>query len=271
VSLASLGASGLASVELPEPLNELLQVEAASKDDESAIRLTALRNESRAGSISIGALIPARDTDIWLRRGDAPREYRLSLRNPQVIIQIDVFGPIQVSLAGTPQRVYDFSSPRAIVLRPAQGIVDLDLSFLDVTRPGVTPQVPVRRLAFSRVNEFADRGVSVVRRLSTIVSGTVYMESLNGDKRQLRAGEALRFAEANGEIRMVRLEGDHVSLSFHGWVRGMQTGSEDTPRSLMPTWLEWLRARHGLTLLWGTTVYVFGLATAVVRWLKVPL
>jgi hypothetical protein len=35
--------------------------------------------------------------------------------------------------------------------------------------------------------------------------------------------------------------------------------------------LEWLRARHGLTLLWGTTAYVFGLATAVVRWFKVPL
>jgi hypothetical protein len=97
------------------------------------------------------------------------------------------------------------------------------------------------------------------------------MESLNGDTRQLRSGEPLRFGESNGEIRTVRLEPDHLSLSFHGWVRGMQTGSEETPRSLMPTWLEWLRARHGLTLLWGTTAYVFGLATAAVRWLKVPL
>jgi hypothetical protein len=270
VRLSSLGVSGLAGVELPPPLDQLLQAQAAG-DDGTALRLMAVESASRVGSISIGALVPARDTDVWLRRGDGAREYRLSLRNPQVVFQVDVVGPVQLSLAGMPPRVHDFVSPRAVVMRPAEGIVDVDLVFLDLARPGVTPQVPVRRLAFSRVDEFADRGLSIVRRLSTIVSGTLYMESLNGDTRQLRSGEPLRFGESIGEIRTVRLEPDHLSLSFHGSVRGMQTGSEDTPRSLMPTWLEWLRARHGLTLLWGTTVYLFGLATAVVRWLKVPL
>jgi hypothetical protein len=34
----------------------------------------------------------------------------------------------------------------------------------------------------------------------------------------------------------------------------------------MPTWLEWLRARHGLSLLWGTALYLFGLAVGVLRW-----
>lgn len=269
VRLSSLGASGLAAIELPAPLDQQLQP--AGTDDGAAVRLTAMETAGRVGSISIGALVPARDTDVWLRRGDAAKEYRLSLRNPQLAIQVDVVGPVQVSLAGAPPKVHDFVSPRAIVLRTAEGIVDVDLVLLDLARPGVTPQVPVRRLAFSRVDEFADKGVSIVRRLSTIVSGTLYRESLNGDTRQLRSGEPLRFGESNGEIRTVRLEPDHLSLSFHGWVRGMQTGSEETPRSLMPTWLEWLRARHGLTLLWGTTAYVFGLATAVVRWLKVPL
>jgi hypothetical protein len=269
VRLASLGASGLAAVELPAPLDQLLQPEGT--DDGAAVRLTAVETAGRVGSISIGALVPARDTDVWLRRGDTANEYRLSLRNPQLAIQVDVVGPVQVSLAGAPPKVHDFVSPRAIVLRTADSIVDVDFVLLDLARPGVTPQVPVRRLAFSRVDEFADKGVSIVRRLSTIVSGTLYMESLNGDTRQLRSGEPLRFDESNGEIRTVRLEPDHLSLSFHGWVRGMQTGSEETPRSLMPTWLEWLRARHGLTLLWGTTAYVFGLATAVVRWFKVPL
>ena len=214
---------------------------------------------------------PAGATDVWLRRGDGPKTYRLSLRNPQTAIQIDLLGPVQVSLAGAPPRAHDFTAPRAIVLHPAAGMVDLDLVFVDPDHPGVTPQVPVRSLAFSRINEFADRGVSIVRRLSTIVGGTLYMESLNGDKRALRPGEELRFSESAGEIRTIRLAGDALALSFHGRVRGMATGSEDSPRSLMPTWLEWLRARHGLTLLWGTTVYLFGLATALVRWLKVPV
>jgi hypothetical protein len=63
---------------------------------------------------------------------------------------------------------------------------------------------------------------------------------------------------------MIRVEGEHLSLNFHGWVRGMRTESEN----LMPTWLEWLRARHGLSLFWGTAVYLFGLGLAGVKWVK---
>jgi hypothetical protein len=37
----------------------------------------------------------------------------------------------------------------------------------------------------------------------------------------------------------------------------------------MPTWLDWLKARRGLYLLWGTAIYVFGLIAGVLRWLKV--
>ncbi len=59
-------------------------------------------------------------------------------------------------------------------------------------------------------------------------------------------------------------------MTFHGRVKGMKIGSDANPRSLMPTLLDWLRAQHGLSLLWGTTVYLFGIGLAVVRWFKVP-
>ena len=36
--------------------------------------------------------------------------------------------------------------------------------------------------------------------------------------------------------------------------------------------LDWQRAReHDLSLLWGTTVYLFGIGLAFVRWFKVPM
>jgi hypothetical protein len=34
----------------------------------------------------------------------------------------------------------------------------------------------------------------------------------------------------------------------------------------MPTWLEWVRARQGPALLWGTSFYVVGLRLTVRRW-----
>jgi hypothetical protein len=52
---------------------------------------------------------------------------------------------------------------------------------------------------------------------------------------------------------------------------GMTTGSGEGRRTLMPTYLEWMRARHGVSLLWGTTLYLFGLIAGALRWWGVRL
>ena len=271
VGLASLGASGLSRVQLPERLDQERLPEPSGLEDDGAIRLDAVVDPLHPGSISIGALTPAGDTDVWLGRTDLPKQYRLSLRNLSGRLQVDIVGRVRISRTGAPSRVVDLVSPRPVILYPGPGVVDIDLVFLDLGQPGLAPQVSVRNIAFARVDELTDPSLSIVRRLSTIVSGTLYLESLNGMTYALRAGEALRFAQARGEIRTVRLEPGYLTLNFHGWVRGMRTGSNDSPRSLMPTCLEWLRARHGLELLCGTTLYVFTLLTAVVRWTRIPI
>ena len=63
---------------------------------------------------------------------------------------------------------------------------------------------------------------------------------------------------------------DGVRLRFHGRVRGLSSGSSEIKRSLMPTVLDWLRAQHGLSLLWGTTAYVVGLFITVLGWWRRP-
>jgi hypothetical protein len=97
----------------------------------------------------------------------------------------------------------------------------------------------------------------------------LYFASLNGVSRSLRAGEILRLEDPRGEIRTLRLEDEVVALDFQGRVRGISSGSDDSRQNLMPTWLDWLRAQHGLSLLWGTTFYLFGIGLAALRWFKV--
>ena len=46
--------------------------------------------------------------------------------------------------------------------------------------------------------------------------------------------------------------------------------SGDEPRSLMPTLLEWLRKRQALSLLWGTALYLSGIALTLRRWWRKP-
>lgn len=106
----------------------------------------------------------------------------------------------------------------------------------------------------------------MVRRLSTILSGTLYLEALDGRAYPLRYGEALDFDHAEGVIRSLDVQKEQTVLRFRGQVRGMRTGWADAQRSLMPTFLEWLKARHGLYLLWGTTLYILGLIGGILRW-----
>ena len=260
-ALKRIGASGLAGVELPEPFDALL---AEGSDGDAAIRVSVKDADGTPGSINIGAIALSEGAEVSLRKGDHPTQYRLSLRDPRESIQVDVAGGVEVALAGVPPRTDALEAPRAIVLRPAPGVVSLDMELIDPRQSGVTSQVAARQLRFSRVDEFPDRSLGLVRKRSTIVGGTLYLEALNSAKRQIRAGEDLHFDSSRGTIRMIRLDPEHLSLNFHGEVGGMRTGEQN----LMPTWLEWLRARHGLSLFWGSVVYLFGFGLAAVRWVK---
>jgi hypothetical protein len=275
MSLSSIGVSGLGRVVIPK----LAERESAENgapllidtaDEDAAVRIEALEDGARRGTIGIAAIVPGAGTEVWLRRANQPGHYRLSLRKAKGPIQVDVAGPLRIAGTGSPARTVDVMSPRAIVLEPGAEVVDLDLTFVDLAGAAMTPQVPIAHLALRRVDEFGDRGVSIVRTISTIVSGTLFFESLGGLQRPIRSGEALRFEGSSGEMRTVRLGPDHLTMTFHGRVSGMKIGSDESARSLMPTLLDWLRARHGLSLLWGTTVYLFGIGLAVVRWFKVP-
>ncbi len=268
-ALTALGVSGLRGIQLPDaPGREALAL-VAPEGAESAIRMTA-GAENRPGTIDLGTIMAPARTRVWLRRAEAPGQYRLSLQSADLDLHVDVHGSVRLGLPGAAARQVVFVSPKAVLLQPGPGVIDLDLTFRDLSRTSLSPQMSVSALSFSQVEQLGDTEHSVVRRLSTVLSGTLYLESLDGAARPLRPGEDIRFGQARGQLRAVRLGDDHISLRFHGRVRDMTTGSEDSPRSLMPTWLEWLKARHGLSLLWGTTLYVSGLIVGALRWLRMP-
>jgi hypothetical protein len=51
----------------------------------------------------------------------------------------------------------------------------------------------------------------------------------------------------------------------------MTTGAGEGHRSLMPTRLEWLQARHGLSLLWASSLYLMGIIGVVLHWWGIKL
>ena len=128
----------------------------------------------------------------------------------------------------------------------------------------------IQDLSLLRIDDRRGPDGLPVRRVSTILSGTIYFEELNGQQLKLRPGEVIQLEGSTGEIASLVLKDNNIAIQFQGRVRGFTAGPSESRHSLMPTWLEWLKARQGSTLLWGTAIYLFGLVASVLRWLRGP-
>lgn len=259
LQLASLGASGLAGAALP-----------GAPADRGGVTRLLLQAASApgGGTISLAPLVGAAGAEVTLRTSDVPNELRLSVKGLDASVQADVSGTITALLPRQAKQTIDAATPQAVALAPGPGDVDLDLVALNPAVSPLAPSLAISTLALVRIDEVSQGGRSVVRRVSTLHSGSVFFDELAGRELRLRAREALRFGEARGEIRAVRFADGRLVVNFHGRVRGMASGSLDHPRDLMPSWLEWLRASQPLALLWGAALYLFGLLTTLWQWWK---
>jgi hypothetical protein len=268
VALTALGAWGLRDVQLPGA-SALGPHAGASADGDVAVYLSAMSAGDRNGTIDFAELIVPARTRITIQMTDTPRHFRLTLdvpRGADLELQVSLQGPVRLGLAGEPTASVDFATPKALLLEPGAERVELDWTLPAVPATPFTADLAAVQLGLMRVESLADPRRTVVRHASTILAGTVYFQSLNGRELALRAGEQIEFAQSRGALRALELRADGIALRFAGEVRGMTDGSASVRWSLMPTWLDWLRERQGLSLLWGTALYLLGLVTTLLRW-----
>jgi len=268
--VASLGAAGLSAVAVP---NADGTVNADARV--STVLLTAVRNRRQSGRVTmdLSALALAAGTRVRAGVGSLANEYQLSLTGTLPDVAVLAVGAVHVLAPGAFDRRLSFDRPLPIMLRPdrdgdSSAVVDLDLSFKDTASVRLLHQVPTSGLRLLRVEQFVRPEHTGVREVSTIRSGILRYESLNGKARELRPGEELRFRDSRGEVTELRLAADGVRLLFHGRVAGMRSGPEQ--RSVMPTLLEYANAATGPGFIVASTVYVAGLAFTVLRWWRKP-
>jgi hypothetical protein len=269
LGLAALGISGLKEIQLPRGRSSEAATLTSGREFESGINFeVATENQSR-GEVGLPELILPAGTHLSFKKTDLPGQYRWALQGTGFDLRADVVGPVRVDPQGGAERQLTFLSPKPVIFEPQSNDVNLELTFLVL--PQKLSPVPrnVRDLSLLRIENRRGPDGLPVRRVSTILSGSIYFEELNGQERKLRPGEEIRFEHSQGEIESLELKDDGVVFQFRGRVLGMTAGSAESSRSLMPTWLDWLKARRGLYLLWGSAVYLFGLIAGVLRWLKV--
>ena len=225
---------------------------------------TAPAGDGETPSISLSSVRGSAGARVWIEPGDDARHVTLTIQGDRLEIQASLVGPIRVAGAGMQPQTVRFALPRPALFRMKQNTMSVDLVASEASPIRLSPQLRVEGLSLYHVEQHDDYD----RRLSSLISGSLYLSALNGSEVRLRAGQEVRLDAVQGEIRTVQLLPRALDLQFHGYVGQMQTGSYKNPRNLMPSWLEWLRARHGVSLLWGTAFYVFGIISAALRWFR---
>jgi hypothetical protein len=129
-------------------------------------------------------------------------------------------------------------------------------------------QVAVEKLALVDEDRYLGSAPSV-RQRSSVLSGTLYMNALDGKPVTLRPSEALSFTRFTGTLRSITPAADCLRLQLFATVQGMKTGDDPNEKSLMPTYLQWIAARNELWLWWGSALSGFAFLMSVLRWLKI--
>ncbi len=267
IRLAALGTASVKRVQLPE------EVPPAADATALRVAIEETTDAKQGGSIVMDRIVVAEGTRVWLTRTDVPRQYRLSLRaaTPATIeVHADVMGAVSFAPSTAARTTTVLRAPRAVDVESSAGALDLDLTLAPGAPAPRWEQLVVRELRLHRVEDLQDATHPLARPVSTIQSGSLYFEALGGSERKLRPGELLRFGAATGTFLTLDLREDGIGATFQGDVREMRTGSGAEPQSLMPTLLEWLRKRQGLSLLWGTALYLSGIALTLRRWWRKP-
>lgn len=260
--LRFLGIAGIEGIDLPTGFDAIPGQDSMPAH---ALAIHASASDTQCqGSITLDRMILPRDARIWLRQPNSAHGVQMSSKAAGAVIHVTVDGCVRVgSASGAP---WPANGARTLAVRLGTDEVDLDLEVAPGARVAFEPFVRANDVTFTRVDRVARDNVTLVRYVSTIKSGTLYYQSLDGEERKLRFAEPIRFARSDGELRSIEVDQVQIAIRFHGDVSAMASGTEKHARSLMPTYLEWLKANHSLSLLWATALYAFGVVMSLLKW-----
>lgn len=267
--LSTLGVSALKDIQLPRAQTRSAQTLQAVEERGFALRLATVPDETQESTLTLTALLAPANTLVKIGATEISNQYRIFLGvqdSAELTLQVSVQGTIEVAIAGMPVERYTYPFPQSIQMQPAASQISFDITLPEGVQTAFSPYLPVRSLAFVKIDQFMGTSDTYIRRISTVLAGVLYLIELNNKEHQLLAREGLEFGESEGVIRLLQVAQDQVKMQFHGKVQDLSTGWEASRRELMPNYLEWLSARHALTVLWSSTASAFLLLLGVWRW-----
>lgn len=264
MSLTSIGVTGVDAIRLPRTRNMDRRDVPTGQQSKMAVRLGKPPDNPSGSVLTIAPLQVDKEARVWIERsGDS--SYRFSIDGEENRISVHAYGPVVLVVAGRPSETLEFPVPATLGF-DTTGTFQLELELPRSTDNFHLPRIAVNGLSLERVDEYTSSKETLIRPASTILSGMIHYESLDGQTKSLRRGQLVNIGWCSGVIELLRADEGNLVVRFWGRVRGLETGWGETSRSLMPTLLDWLHSRHGVSLFWGGAVYLSGLFMAIFRW-----
>jgi hypothetical protein len=268
--LQSVAVAGASRVEgLPRPSGP----GGASPGVADAFRI-GLRNaeaSSAVGSLNLEPISVPAGARLEFEPIEAGTALRMSVTSKGLVLRISASGQLGLERGGRSAEEWSPSAPQAIDVHCGAGRVDLVLRLQGGAAAaaeslGFEAPLPAAAGSFLVVDRRSLGEVTLLRQVSTLQRGTLRFESLQGRALDLHEGQHLEWRAAQGVLERLQWKDQAVEFRYTARVEALASGEAPNRRDLMPTWLEWLQARHGLWLLWGSAVSGFGVLLAVLRW-----
>jgi len=258
VDLKSLSARSFDTIELP-------QTREAPKEKLTEPPANFCASGACNGRISLKSAHADSNSKVSISGTAGESVLSLSMLGPKTKAEAILSGSVDIDSGGRRQR--DFGRGRSVALAAADPRpLDLDLRFgadPDVSFPA---HIAIAGLSLQKLEYVVIGGLRTTRKVSTVLEGDIFNQSMNDKRHNLRKGEALMVDGVEGEIRSMRVTAKGIRLDYHGKVTNISVGSSNNPRSLMPNWLEWFSERHGVKLLWGAFLWLTTTLFGVIEW-----
>jgi hypothetical protein len=209
-----------------------------------------------------------RGTIVTVSETIPPRQYRLSLLAPvPTDVNLTIDGPVQI-LSGEGARRVSTRRPQGVTLEiHGRTAATFELTLADGVPFVLRPLIGIHSLELSRWETLASPSMAAQPlRVSTLAGRALYLEALAGKRVEIRRGEGLILTGADGVLHALKAGPEGLSFTFRGTVSDLSTGTDLDRRTLMPSWLEWLEARHPLKIVWAAAGLLASLAAARLSW-----
>jgi hypothetical protein len=261
MTVSTIDASGLDSIQLPRARERPESQMTAPRDGGLAIRIASGSEGARTGAITLPPISLTTDAHVTLAASD-PRGFRLVLTRSSVPVGVNVRGPVLLTMAGGTSELVDFGAPKPLRIAPSARSAQFDVTRAGAPKPLLTSPIEISGLSLVRIDETVDTRRMEVSAVSTIVSGTLRLEALDGRPQVIGTGELLRFGESHGEITSIDLADGGLLLRFNGRVQRLESCAGGTCENRMPTYFDSMAARRPAWLVALAAVFVICLAAA---------